>query len=127
MTALPAGPGPRPSSPPGRSPPTRWPRRSRQLVGPRLAFYDAIAPVVTDESVDRTIAFAASRWGKGEGDDYLNLPLDAGRSTTPSSAALLAAEKVAPHGFEEPRYFEGCLPIEVMAERGPRRARATGR
>src|SRR5512136_2678227 len=89
-----------------------------ELVGPGLAFYDAIAPVVTDESVDRTVAFAASRWGKGEGDDYLNLPMDEA-SYRAFVAALLAAEKVEPHGFEEPRYFEGCLPIEVMAERGP--------
>src|SRR5512137_1061121 len=88
-----------------------------ELVGPGLAFYDAIAPVVTDESVDRTVAFAASRWGKGEGDDYLNLPMDEA-SYRAFVAALLAAEKVEPHGFEEPRYFEGCLPIEVMAERG---------
>jgi methylenetetrahydrofolate--tRNA-(uracil-5-)-methyltransferase len=87
------------------------------VVGPGLAFYDAIAPVVTDESVDRSLAFAASRWGKGEGDDYLNLPLDeAGYRAFVE--ALVAGEKVAPHGFEEPRYFEGCLPIEVMAERG---------
>jgi methylenetetrahydrofolate--tRNA-(uracil-5-)-methyltransferase len=88
-----------------------------ELVGPGLAFYDAIAPVVTDESVDRTVAFAASRWGKGEGDDYLNLPMDEAAYRA-FVAALLAAEKVVPHGFEEPRYFEGCLPIEVMAERG---------
>ena len=87
------------------------------LVGPGLAFYDAIAPVVTDESVDRTVAFAASRWGKGEGDDYLNLPMDEAAYRA-FVEALLAAEKVVPHGFEEPRYFEGCLPIEVMAERG---------
>jgi methylenetetrahydrofolate--tRNA-(uracil-5-)-methyltransferase len=87
------------------------------LVGPGLAFYDAIAPVVTDESVDRTVAFPASRWGKGEGDDYLNLPMDAAAYQA-FVAALLAGEKVVPHGFEEPRYFEGCLPIEVMAERG---------
>ncbi len=87
------------------------------LVGPGLAFYDAIAPVVSDESVDRTVAFAASRWGKGEGDDYLNLPMDRAAYQA-FVAALLAAEKVAPHGFEEPCYFEGCLPIEVMAERG---------
>jgi methylenetetrahydrofolate--tRNA-(uracil-5-)-methyltransferase len=87
------------------------------VVGPGLAFYDAIAPVVTDESIDRSEAFAASRWGKGEGDDYLNLPLreDGYRAFV---EALVAGEKVAPHGFEEPRYFEGCLPIEVMAERG---------
>ncbi len=88
------------------------------LVGPGLSFYDAIAPVVTDESIDRTVAFAASRWGKGEGADYLNLPMDASAYQA-FVAALLAGEKVVPHGFEEPRYFEGCLPIEVMAERGP--------
>jgi methylenetetrahydrofolate--tRNA-(uracil-5-)-methyltransferase len=87
------------------------------VVGPGLAFYDAIAPVVTDESVDRTVAFAASRWGKGEGDDYLNLPLDEG-SYRAFVEALLSGEKVEPHAFEEPRYFEGCLPIEVMAARG---------
>jgi methylenetetrahydrofolate--tRNA-(uracil-5-)-methyltransferase len=87
------------------------------VVGPGLAFYDAIAPVVTDESIDRSEAFEASRWGKGEGNDYLNLPLheDGYRAFV---EALVAGEKVAPHGFEEPRYFEGCLPIEVMAERG---------
>jgi methylenetetrahydrofolate--tRNA-(uracil-5-)-methyltransferase len=88
-----------------------------ERVGDRLAFYDAIAPVVAAESVDPAVAFAASRYGKGEGDDYLNLPLDEGQYRA-FVAALLAAEKVAPHGFEEPRYFEGCLPIEVMAERG---------
>ena len=71
------------------------------------------------------MAFAASRWGKGEGDDYLNLPMDEAAYRA-FVAALLAAEKVAPHDFEEPRYFEGCLPIEVMAERGPRRS-VTGR
>jgi methylenetetrahydrofolate--tRNA-(uracil-5-)-methyltransferase len=87
------------------------------VVGPGLAFYDAIAPVVTDESVDRSVAFAASRWGKGEGDDYLNLPLDEAGYVA-FVRALVEGEKVAPHGFEEPRYFDGCLPIEVMAERG---------
>ena len=87
------------------------------VVGPGLSFYDAIAPVVTDESVDRTLAFAASRWGKGEGDDYLNLPLDEAEYRA-FVQALLDGEKVVPHGFEQPRYFEGCLPIEVMAERG---------
>jgi methylenetetrahydrofolate--tRNA-(uracil-5-)-methyltransferase len=87
------------------------------VVGPGLAFYDAIAPVVTDESVDRSVAFAASRWGKGEGDDYLNLPLDEAGYVA-FVRALVEGEKVAPQGFEEPRYFDGCLPIEVMAERG---------
>jgi methylenetetrahydrofolate--tRNA-(uracil-5-)-methyltransferase len=63
------------------------------------------------------IAYARSRYGKGGGDDYLNLPFDEPQYRA-FVAALLAGEKVAPHAFEEPRYFEGCLPIEVMAERG---------
>jgi methylenetetrahydrofolate--tRNA-(uracil-5-)-methyltransferase len=88
------------------------------LCGERLHFYDAIAPIVAADSIDRSIAFAASRYGKGNGDDYLNLPFDAAQYQA-FVEALLAGEKVKPHAFEEPRYFEGCLPIEVMAERGP--------
>jgi methylenetetrahydrofolate--tRNA-(uracil-5-)-methyltransferase len=88
-----------------------------QVTGGRLAFYDAIAPIVSDETVDRGVAFASSRYGKGGGDDYLNLPLDEAEYRA-FVASLVAGEKVPAHGFEEPRYFEGCLPIEVMAERG---------
>jgi methylenetetrahydrofolate--tRNA-(uracil-5-)-methyltransferase len=88
------------------------------LAGGRLAFYDAIAPIVADESIDRNIAYARSRYGKGDGDDYLNLPLDEPQYRA-FVAALISAEKVPAHGFEEPRFFEGCLPVEVMAERGP--------
>jgi methylenetetrahydrofolate--tRNA-(uracil-5-)-methyltransferase len=88
------------------------------LAGGRLYFYDSIAPIVADESIDKEIAYARSRYGKGTGDDYLNLPLDEAQYHA-FVAALLAAEKVPAHAFEEPRYFEGCLPIEVMAERGP--------
>ncbi|BDG05933.1 methylenetetrahydrofolate--tRNA-(uracil(54)-C(5))-methyltransferase (FADH(2)-oxidizing) TrmFO [Anaeromyxobacter oryzae] len=88
------------------------------LAGGRLHFYDAIAPIIAAESIDMTIAYARSRYGKGSGDDYLNLPLDEPQYRA-FVAALLAGEKVKPHAFEEPRYFEGCLPIEVMAERGP--------
>lgn len=84
--------------------------------GERLYFYDAIAPIVSADSIDMSIAFAQSRRGKG-GADYLNLPLD-----EPTYRAFVQAlregEKVKPRDFEEPRYFEGCLPIEVMAERG---------
>ncbi len=84
----------------------------------RLYFYDAIAPIVAADSVDETIAYRASRYGKGNADDYLNCPLD--RPTYEAFlAAMLAAEKVTPHEFEEAKYFEGCLPVEVMAERGP--------
>jgi methylenetetrahydrofolate--tRNA-(uracil-5-)-methyltransferase len=92
--------------------------RLNQLIGPRnLYFYDAIAPIIARDSIDMDKAFLASRYGKG-GDDYINCPL-----TEPEYdafiEALLAAEKVALHPFEKPVYFEGCMPIEEMARRGP--------
>ncbi len=87
------------------------------LCGGRLAFYDAIAPIISAESIDMKVAYAKSRYDKGSGPDYLNLPLDEAQYGA-FVEALLAGEKVAPHAFEEPRYFDGCLPIEVMAERG---------
>src|SRR5438876_667918 len=83
----------------------------------QLAFYDAIAPIVNGESVDLSVAFAQSRYGKGDGADYLNLPLNR-EEYEKFVGELLKGEKVKPHEFEEARYFEGCLPIEVMAERG---------
>lgn len=87
------------------------------LLGERLYFYDAIAPILGGDSIDTSIAFFCSRYGKGGGEDYLNLPLDeAGYYGFVDE--LLRGEKVVPRAFEEPRYFEGCLPIEVMAERG---------
>ena len=89
------------------------------LLGERaLAFFDAIAPIVAADSIGHDQMFAASRYGKG-GDDYLNIPLD--RTMYEAFVhELLAAEKVPYKDFEEAdlRYFEGCLPIEVMAERG---------
>ena len=81
-----------------------------------LYFYDAIAPIVSADSVDLDVAWAASRYDKG-GADYLNCPLDQAQYEA-FIDAVLAAEKVVPHEFEEAKYFEGCLPIEVMAERG---------
>ena len=87
------------------------------FTGEKLYFYDAIAPIVAAESIDWSIAFKQSRYGKGDGDDYVNLPLDK-QQYTDFVAALRAGQKVTPHAFEEPRYFEGCLPIEVMADRG---------
>jgi methylenetetrahydrofolate--tRNA-(uracil-5-)-methyltransferase len=86
-------------------------------VGDKLYFYDAIAPIVSGDSIDLSVAFRASRYGKGGGDDYLNLPLTR-EEYRMFVAALREGTKVTPHAFEEPRYFEGCLPIEVMAERG---------
>ncbi|MGO9603780.1 MAG: methylenetetrahydrofolate--tRNA-(uracil(54)-C(5))-methyltransferase (FADH(2)-oxidizing) TrmFO [Candidatus Binataceae bacterium] len=88
-----------------------------RLIGPRnLYFYDAIAPVVTAESINPAIAFRASRYGKG-GDDYINCPMN----ETEYHAfidAVIASDKVTLHPFEKPVYFEGCMPIEEMARRG---------
>ena len=82
-----------------------------------LYFYDALSPIVFADSIDGAQAFRASRWEEGEG-DYLNLPLDeAGYRRF--VADLLAADTVPLHPFEAALYFEGCLPIEEMARRGP--------
>jgi tRNA:m(5)U-54 methyltransferase len=86
-----------------------------------LYFYDAISPIVDADSINMDIAFRASRYGKG-GDDYLNCPMDEATYQA-FYDALLAAEKVQPKAFEQTPYFEACLPIEVMAERG-RQSRA---
>ncbi len=80
-----------------------------------LHFYDAIAPIVTADSLDLTRVFRASRYGAG--DDYLNCPFTEAEYTA-FYQALMAAEQVPLKSFEEPRYFEGCLPLEVMAARG---------
>ncbi len=90
----------------------------REALGTtHLYFYDAIAPTVAAESIDMTVAWKASRWDKG-GDDYVNCPLsrDAYYAFV---AAVLAAEKVPTREFERCIYFEGCMPIEEMARRGP--------
>jgi methylenetetrahydrofolate--tRNA-(uracil-5-)-methyltransferase len=90
----------------------------QQLLGDQgLAFYDSIAPIVSGESVNRDIAFGAARWGKGEGDDYLNCPLDQEQYRS-FIAAVRAADVYPGHDWENLPYFEGCLPIEVMATRG---------
>lgn len=88
-----------------------------RLVGKRLYFYDAIAPIVTAESLDMSRIYAASRYGKGDPEDYLNCPMDQ-QQYTDFIAALKAAEKVAPREFEKLVHFDGCMPVEEMAERG---------
>jgi methylenetetrahydrofolate--tRNA-(uracil-5-)-methyltransferase len=88
---------------------------SRLTGQEHLHFYDAIAPIVFAESLDRSRIFQASRYGAGE--DYLNCPLTEAEYAL-FYRELLAAEQVPLKPFEEPRYFEGCLPIEVMAARG---------
>lgn len=87
------------------------------LTGARhLAFYDAIAPIVDAESLDMNIVYRKSRWDDGPG-DYLNCPMNA--TQYGEFISLLAgAARVPLKDFEDPKYFEGCLPIEVMLERG---------
>ncbi|HOD29265.1 MAG TPA: methylenetetrahydrofolate--tRNA-(uracil(54)-C(5))-methyltransferase (FADH(2)-oxidizing) TrmFO [Syntrophales bacterium] len=84
-----------------------------------LAFYDAIAPIVTGDSIDKTRVFRASRYDPEGGGDYLNCPLNR-EEYERFLNAVLTGEKVPLHAFEEVKCFEGCLPIEVLAERGPR-------
>jgi methylenetetrahydrofolate--tRNA-(uracil-5-)-methyltransferase len=86
------------------------------LTSDLLYFYDAISPIVSADSVDHEIPFAASRYGKG-GDDYLNCPLTR-EEYVRFREALLKGERYPLHEFEEAKYFEGCLPIEELAERG---------
>lgn len=86
--------------------------------GDILHFFDAIAPIVTADSVDMTKAWKQSRYDKGDGDDYINCPLDEEQYNA-FIDNLLSGEKVAFKDWEKNTpYFEGCLPIEVMAERG---------
>jgi methylenetetrahydrofolate--tRNA-(uracil-5-)-methyltransferase len=101
-----------------------------------LAFFDAISPIVLAETIDRSRVFRASRWNRslrsasspvepagpacgddGEG-DYLNCPLTK-EEYTRFHEALVGAEKASVHDFDNTQFFEGCLPIEVMAHRGP--------
>jgi methylenetetrahydrofolate--tRNA-(uracil-5-)-methyltransferase len=89
-----------------------------------LAFYDAIAPVVAGESIDLGVAFRASRYGKEtmEGGDeaggaYINCPFTRDEYEA-FIDALVAADQYEGHAFDQVPYFEGCLPIEVMAQRG---------
>jgi len=85
--------------------------------GEGLHFFDAAAPIVAYESIDMTKAFRAARYGKG-GDDYINCPMNK-EEYIAFRNALVTAECAAVHdGVENPKVFEGCMPIEVMAARG---------
>ncbi len=81
-----------------------------------LYFYDAISPIITADSVDRTRTFRASRYNKG-GDDYVNCPLDQ-ETYEGFIDALMEADKVPLKSFERCTYFEGCMPVEELARRG---------
>jgi methylenetetrahydrofolate--tRNA-(uracil-5-)-methyltransferase len=82
----------------------------------QMYFYDAIAPIVSADSIDTTIAFRAARYDKG-GDDYLNCPFDELRYAE-FYQALIEANSVPLQRFEDTRWFEACLPIEELARRG---------
>lgn len=83
-----------------------------------LYFYDAIAPIILTESVNMDIAFWGARYAP-EDTDYLNCPMEKDEYFT-FYEALLAGEKVAARDFEQEKHFEGCMPIEALAERGPK-------
>lgn len=90
-----------------------------KLCGGLLSFFDAAAPIVTFESIDMDRAFFASRYGKGDGSDYLNCPLSEDEYKS-FYDALTHAERAQLHGVdtENPKVYEGCMPVEVMAQRG---------
>lgn len=88
-----------------------------RLGADALAFYDAIAPIVSAESLQRDRLYALSRYGKGEGDDYLNAPMTSAEYEA-FLDALLAGDQFGGHDFDQVPYFEGCLPLEEMARRG---------
>lgn len=105
--------GPLTSGPLAESIQNRW--------GKSLSFYDAAAPIVTAESVDMSSAFAASRYGRGGEDDYLNCPMN--REEYEVFHQELVGAQIAPlHEFDRqgdaPEVYEGCMPIEVLAKRG---------
>lgn len=92
---------------------------ARIIGDEHLAYYDAIAPVITTDSINWDIVFKASRYGKGDDAAYGNCPMNEEEYSV-FLQAVLDAEKVVPREFEEVKYFEGCLPLEIMAERGPK-------
>lgn len=91
----------------------------KNRFGGELSFFDAAAPIVTAESIDMENAFSASRYGKGSPDDYINCPLDK-EEYEAFHRELVNAERAALKDIDvcNPKVYEGCMPIEVMAQRG---------
>lgn len=91
----------------------------KQKFGDSLSFFDAAAPIVTADSIDMNFAFCASRYGKGDGDDYINCPMNKDEYEAFYNA-LVNAERAPLHDFDvnNPKVYEGCMPVEVMAQRG---------
>ena len=86
----------------------------------RLSFFDAVAPIIAVDSIDMSIAWKQSRYDKGDGSDYINCPMTEEQYNV-FVRAIVEAEQAIDHNSEDAQvpFFEGCLPIEVMAERGP--------
>lgn len=95
----------------------------KDLIGSQLYFYDAIAPIIAGDSINKEICFKQNRYDKGneashEDGDYYNCPMNEAEYKQ-FIEALGSAEKVQPHDFEKAIYFQGCQPIEALLERGP--------
>ncbi|MGN0502865.1 MAG: methylenetetrahydrofolate--tRNA-(uracil(54)-C(5))-methyltransferase (FADH(2)-oxidizing) TrmFO [Ruminococcus sp.] len=90
-----------------------------EMFGDSLSFFDAAAPIVTAESVDMEYAFCASRYERGDGDDYINCPMNKEEYEIFYNE-LVKAERAQLHDFDvnNPKVYEGCMPVEVMAQRG---------
>lgn len=90
-----------------------------KMFGDSLSFFDAAAPIVTAESIDMDYAFCASRYERGDGDDYINCPMNKEEYETFYNE-LVKAERAPLHDFDvnNPKVYEGCMPVEVMAQRG---------
>lgn len=91
----------------------------KQRFGNSLSFFDAAAPIVTAESIDMSLAFCASRYDRGGDDDYINCPMNKEEYEVFYNA-LVSAERAPLHDFDvnNPKVYEGCMPVEVMAQRG---------
>jgi len=92
-------------------------RKIEELSGETLYFFDAASPILHRDSIDDSVVYRASRYGRGEA-DYLNCPMD--EETYYAFVEELASAELSPiKKFEEDMYFEGCLPVETIARRGP--------
>ncbi len=91
----------------------------REMFGESLSFFDAAAPIVTADSVDMDFAFTQSRYDRGGEDDYINCPMNKAEYERFYNA-LVSAERAQLHDFDvnNPKVYEGCMPVEVMAQRG---------
>lgn len=87
----------------------------KEFAGEKIYFYDAVAPVIMRESIDMSKVFISGRYGRG--DDYINCPMSK-EEYTRFYDELVHAERNLPHDFERNKYFEGCMPVEAIAERG---------